>query len=171
MKLVFVLLISLQLFFLGCSEGTNKKIVKDYYEKINLLVLSEGRIGEEYYFKEPSSKGILEYKVKYLGCIKTSQGHNLKFLNNIVLSGLNEDSKRASCSVDIYDNSDNKIGYYYVGGAIDAPEKIEGGKLVFNYNNDRCNQFTAISFVDSIPNQIFVSCSKEGGDIYTFSKE
>lgn len=149
----------------------NKQSEDEFDEKVNKLVLSENKKGEEYFFKVPSSKGILEYKVTYLGNIKTLQGDYLKFLNNVVFAGLYEDSKRASCTVNIYDTNNKKIGYYYVGGLIDAPQRVEGTNLVFNYNNDRCNQTTSINFKDSIPHQIFISCTKEGGDLYTFSAQ
>jgi hypothetical protein len=88
-------------------------------------------------------------------------------LNNIVLASVGNGSTRASSTVNIYRNN-KKIGYYYVGGINDVPKMIEGTFLVFRYNNDKCNQTTKIDFNDSIPHQIFVSCTVEGGDLYTF---
>ncbi|MBX2925911.1 MAG: hypothetical protein KF746_27190 [Chitinophagaceae bacterium] len=169
-SIIFILSIVLMV-FAGCVNKSEMQKEVDLDEKINKLVLSENKIGEEYFFKAPTSKGILEYEVTYLGSISTSKGDSLKFLNNVVFTGLYEDSKRASCTVNIYDTNNKKIGYYYVGGLIDAPQRVEGANLVFSYNNGRCNQTTAVNFKDSIPHQIFVSCTKEGGDVYTFSKE
>ena len=169
MKSVFIAVATF-LFVAGCVSRS-KSGEDEFAEKINKLVLSENRVGQGFFFKVPVSKGILEYKITYLGIIKTSKGENLKFLNHVVFTGLYEDSKRASCTVNIYNKDNEKIGYYYVGGVIDAPAKVAGDNLVFSYNNDRCDQTTAINFADSIPHQIFVSCTKEGGDLYTFTSE
>lgn len=171
MKSVVFLSIITLIFVTGCISKKHKEKEDDFESKINKLVLSENKIGQDFFFKAPVSKGVLEYKITYLGTITTSRGENLLFLNNVVFSGLSEDSKRASCTVNIYDSNKEKIGYYYVGGVIDAPQRVEGSGLVFNYNNERCNQSTVINFKDSIPHQIFVSCTKDGGDLYTFSIE
>lgn len=169
-SLVFISIISM-LFVTSCVNQKHKGNEEDFEGKINKLVLGENKVGQDFFFKAPVSKGVLEYKVTYLGKIKNSRRGDLLFLNNVVFTGLNEDSKRASCTVNIYDGNKNIIGYYYVGGVIDAPQKVEGSDLVFYYNNERCNQSTLINFKDSIPRQIFISCTKEGGDVYTFAKE
>lgn len=171
MKSGFFILTITQLFFSGCIDRNGNQKEDEFAEKVNKLVLSENKIGEEYFFKKISSKEILEYKIKYLGSIKTLEGDSLRFLINTVFTGLYEDSKRASCTVNIYGNKNKKIGYYYVGGDIGAPQKVEGSNLIFSYNNDKCNQVTSINFKDSIPRQIFVSCTKEGGDFYTLINE
>jgi hypothetical protein len=169
MKPIIVLLIVCPILISDCANHTSKEKETDFEDKINNLVLSENKIGQEYFFKV-SSKDVLEYKIKYLGSM-SSAGKELKFLNSTVITGLYEDSKRASCTVNIYDQHNNIIGFYYVGGTLDAPDSIEGYNLVFNYNNDRCNQKTSISFKDSIPNKIFVACTKDGGDIYSFNRD
>lgn len=159
-------------FLISCQE--KKHVVKkdDFPGKINKLVLSENKVDQEFYFKHPYLNGsTIEYIIVYLGDIKTSDGKQLKFLKKVVLTGPYEDSKRGGCTVDIYDDSNEKIGHYYVGGIGDGPQKIENDNLVFSYNNDRCDQTTKISFKDSIPGQIFISCTKGGGDVFTFSRD
>lgn len=56
---------------------------------------------------------------------------------------------------------DNNLGSAYA-----IPSNIGNNELIFKYNNENCNQTTKISLKDSIPNQIFVRCTKDGGDIY-----
>ena len=88
MKSTAFILVIIQLVFACCINKGSEQKEDEIDEKINKLVLSENKEGEEYFFKVPVSKGILEYKVKYLGSIKTSKGNNLKFLNSITFTGL-----------------------------------------------------------------------------------
>lgn len=164
----------LLLAFIGCDNAKRpiEKVTTndDYYEKCRKLVLSENKIGQEYFFKL-TKKEIDEFTLTYLGSIKTVKGDTLKFLNAVNFFGQYEDSKRANGAVFIYDNQNKKIGAYYVGGASGVPQKTEGTNLVFSYNDESCNQTTAINFKDSIPQQIFITCTEKGGDLYSFSKE
>jgi hypothetical protein len=151
------------------KPAANMKI-ENYYEKCRSLVLSENKPYEEYVFKV-MKKEIIELHATYLGSIKTVKGDTLKFLNSINYFGLYEDSKRANGAVILYNEDDRFLGMYQVGNANSVAAKIEGTNLVFDYNNGNCNQITLISFKDSIPKQIFVNCTKEGGDLYTFTQE
>lgn len=170
-RTIFFILIISQLIIVGCRPANNGKVDMSFEEKINNLVLGEKRIGEEFFFKVPTSKGVLEYKVKYIGSLKNSQGDSLSFLSNIVYSGSYEETKRAGSTVNIYDQNNAKKGYYYVGGAKDGPQKVQGDSLIFSFDNETCDQRTAISFRDSIPSQIYIACIKDGGDLYTLQKE
>lgn len=158
--------------FASCVNKTHSQKEEDTFEeKINKLVISENKMRQEYFFKVMLVKEVLEYRITYLGKIKTRQGNELKFLNNTIYAGLYEDSKRASTTVNIYDSDNKRIGFYYVGGPMDAPSRLEGSNLIFSFNNEECNQTTSINFSDSIPQQIFVSCTKNGGNLWTFEKE
>lgn len=134
------------------------------------MVLSENRIGQEYVFKI-KKKEVDEFTLTYLGGIKTSKGDTLKILNAINYFGLYEESKRANGFVFIYDGKNQRVGRYYVGGASSVAAKVEDNNLVFSYHDESCNQTTSISFLDSIPQQIFVNCTEKGGDLYSFSTE
>lgn len=157
---------------IGCDNRAIEKPIEkdDYYEKCRKLVLSENKIGQEYFFKL-TKKEIDEFTLTYLGNIKTAKGDTLKFLNAVNYFGNYEDAKHANGLVYIYNAQNKIIGNYYVGGALGIPAKIENSNLVFSYNDESCNQTTAISFLDSIPKQIFINCTKDGGDLYSFTKE
>lgn len=142
----------------------------DYYEKCRKLVVSENIIGQEFIFNK-SGKTIDKLNILYLGIIKTAQGDTLKFLNSVNYCGQYEDARKAKGAVFIYDNQNQKIGAYYLGGALDVPQKIEGTNLIFSYNGESCSQTTIINFKDSIPQQIFINCTDKGGDLYSFSKD
>lgn len=163
--------------FIGCDNGKSpEKLIKkplekdDYYEKCRKLVLTENKIGLDYFFKLPK-KEVDEFTITYLGTLKTAKGDTLKFINYIYFFGLYEDSKKANSSVFIYDAQNKRIGLYHLGGALDVPTKIEGSYLIFSYDNENCNQTTAISFLDSIPQKIFINCTKNVGDLYSLTME
>jgi hypothetical protein len=163
---------TLGLILFGCnSHKDSGKINRDFADKVQELVLSENKIGQEYFFKVILKNEVLEYRVTYLGDIINKRGDTLKFLTSIIYSGLYEDSKRANSKLFVYDGNNEKKGFYYIGGALDIPSGIENGNLVFAFNNERCNQTTRISFIDSIPSEIFIGCTESGGDLYEFRSE
>jgi hypothetical protein len=158
-------------FLLSCNLHEAKEINGDYYDKCRSLVLTENKIGKEYFFKIIDTT-IDELSIVYLGEIKTKKGAILKFINSTNFTGIYQDARRANSSIFIYDSNEHKkLGSYYVGGVKNLPNKIENGNLIFSYDNENCNQTTSIRFIDSIPKQIFVNCTTQGGDFYTFQKE
>ncbi len=66
----------------------------------------------------------------------------------------------------IYNYHNKLLGFYNLGSASAVSKSIDNKELIFKYKNENCNQITKISLKDSIPKQIFVQCTKEGGDIY-----
>jgi hypothetical protein len=174
-KKLMRIIIGVFLYFFILSSCDNLKSTEkektddDYYEKCRKLVLSENKVGQEYIFKI-NGKSIDEINIIYLGNIKTNSGRVLKFIRTVNYMGLYEDSRRANGQVFIYDKENKRLGFYYVGGSLDVPSKIAGSDLIFSYNNEQCNQTTSISFIDSIPKQIFLACTEEGGNLYTFEK-
>ena len=164
----YIIAILVLIFLASCNhQKSENKAEADYHEKCRRLVLSENKIGQDYSFKI-SGKIIDEISITYLGETKTKQDKVLRFLNSTNFTGLYEDARRANSSIYIYDGTGHKLGSYYVGSLNSLPNKIEDGRLIFLYSNETCNQTTSISFTDSIPRQIFVSCTKNGGNLYTF---
>lgn len=166
------IIIFFAIFILSCKNNSsiNLKNSDSFYEKCRKLVLSENIKGQEYFFRI-KKKEIDEFKITYLGDIKTKNGDTLRFLNAVNYYGNYDDAKHAKGYVFIYNTKGNYLGCYYVGGELGVPSTIEGTTLVFSYNNENCNQTTRISFIDSIPQQIFIKCTEKGGDFYSFTKE
>lgn len=165
--------INILFIFLIISCNSSKQVNEkqpDYREKCRRLVLSENKIGQEYFFKI-KEKGVNEMRITYLGKIKNNDGEILKFINSVAYFGLYEDNKHSNGQIFIYKKDNSPFGFYNVYGDIYVPSKIEGNNLVFDYNYERCNQKTLINFFDSIPMQIFVNCTEKGGDLYYFSTE
>lgn len=170
-RFVFTTVIVSTVFLTACADKKKVTTQESFEEKINELVLSENQVNQKYFFKIVHSNQVLEYQITYLGAVKTNKGRELKILNNVVYTGLYEETKRASATVIIYDAENRKLGFYYLGGAMDVPTKLDQGKLVFDYGNERCDLSTSVSLKDSIPHQIFIACTKDGGDVYLFSQE
>lgn len=137
----------------------------NYYERCRLLVLEQNTPNQDFGFKKKGGN-IDEQVVKYLGNIITPKKDTLKILNSIHYTGIYEDSKRGNGQIYIYNSHNKLLGFYNLGSASAVPSSIDNNELIFKYNNENCNQTTKISLKDSIPKQIFIKCTKEGGDIY-----
>lgn len=159
--------------FVGCNKSDSNQDIKikipqklDYYERCRLLVLEENTPNQDFEFVKKGNN-IDEQVIKYLGNIVTSEKDTLKILNTVHYSGIYEDSRRGNGQVRIYDSNNQLIGFYNLGSALAIPNYISDKELIFKYKNDQCNQTTKISLKDSIPKQIFIQCTKDGGDIYS----
>lgn len=150
------------------QENDKNKITEtklDYYERCRLLVLEQNITNQDFGFTK-KGEDIDEQVVKYLGNIITSKKETLKILNSVHYTGIYKDSKRGNGQVYIYNSNNKLLGFYNLGSASSVPNSIDNKELVFKYKNENCNQTTRISLKDSIPKQIFIHCTKEGGDIY-----
>jgi hypothetical protein len=145
-------------------------ISDDFYERCRLLVLSENQPGKTYFFSGNSSE-IDEISITYLGTIITRERDTLKIVNSVSFSGLLADSRRGSGNVFLYGSLNKRIGFYYVGSAKKVPSKLGEGTLVFDHSGEGCDKSTIVSLRDSIPKYIFINCTEEGGDLYSFTNE
>jgi hypothetical protein len=115
--------------------------------------------------------GVLEYSTIYLGNIINSKNDTLKFITTNVFNGNYEGSKSGDGIISIYSSKNQRIGYYYIGGAIKKPFKILNNSLYLPSQDSTCNQATTLIFKDSIPNKIFINCTEKGGDLYNFEEK
>ncbi|MDR2919646.1 MAG: hypothetical protein LBV72_09830 [Tannerella sp.] len=163
----FVYLFYLSLYVLSaCSNATSKN--SDYESKIETLVLSENNQGVEYIFSVDDENNVLEYSITYLGKFKTSKN---KVLYAEILNG-NKISPRLNTYLVIYDEQNNRLGKY---GSVTPKPEVDGDNLLFKEKYGDCNQPTTIDFKMNIPEQIFINCQEENGQMfgssYSFSKE
>jgi hypothetical protein len=154
----------------SCTNSDRKMLDSrvDYYEKCRLLCLSENKPGVSFFFKR-SGETIDELTVTLLGTVVTGSHDSLRIVNSINMFGAFEDVKNGNGRLFVYGQHDQALGYYYLGAAWAVPKKLIDGKLLFDYNNDLCDQPTTISLSDSIPKQIFINCTPHGGDLYSFT--
>jgi len=128
-------------------------------------VLQKNIIGKEFLFKQDQGST----RLKYLGNVKTKSGSVYKVINSTYVFGLYQDSQRASCRILLFDKSNKYIGRYEVGGIWYLPNSIEKNQLIFKLSGE-CNQTTKISFEEGIPDQLYVLCTKQSGDIFSFER-
>lgn len=162
----FLLLINLSN---SCNNKPVSFVQKEFSDKILDVVLSENKIDQEYCFEVTQKSGTLKYCIVNIGKLKGNDG-DIVFLLNTVLSGTNSPS--ANSYIYLFSQSGIKLGYYYVGCALNILPKLRNDSLVFQYDDSECNQTTSIGFKDSIPKTIFIRCKEDSinvsGDEYEF---
>lgn len=131
-------------------------------------VLTRSKIGKNYQFshtekdygtgKNETSKSY----IRYLGTIKA--------MSIIKIISFLSDAGHGNTIIYLFDKSNKYIGEYYLGDRYDLPTEIQKNKLVFIKNNAFCKAKTEIDFSKGIPNEIFLYCKGNSGDIYSFSK-
>ena len=114
--------------------------------------------------------------VQYLGNIITDKKQILKFVNTQNISGNRKLSPHGNSCLYVYNEKDEMLGYYYLGGFDGVPSKVKGTNLIFINKQSSCNQTTLIDFKSGIVKKFFVKCTKDKrgdgfmGDIWTFTK-
>ena len=161
MRLHLILIILLSI---SSLNGYNQR-TRDIERQI---VLSHNKIGKTFVF-DRSPKGYTNRtEITYLGRLITNDGRVFKALTYIYLFGLSPD---ANSKFILFNDRNQYLGYYYVGGITDLPSKIVNNALVFdNRENPNCDKtiITKISFAKGIPKEFFKECKNKMGDIYTF---
>ncbi len=108
--------------------------------------------------------------VKYLGVVHTKGGKSYKILTSFFVF-----SASATCHgtsrIKIFDMKNRYVGEYNVGMPEGLPDILKNNKLLYLENMDDCDlrKTRSIDLSNGLPKQFFVACSKNGGDIYTFS--
>ena len=130
--------------------------------------LHKGKIGKKLTYGKWNQNGGTETELTYLGTIKTNKTA-YKILNSSWIWGM---SKRATNRIIIFDASNQYIGNYYVTTKCDLPNRIENEKLIFLRSDcENCDSIeNQIDFTNGIPEQIFINCKGEYGDLYSFDK-
>lgn len=139
-------------------------------DSIHQVVLNNNVIDSLYVFGKWNENEGTETHLRYLGTIRSLEGE-FKIMTSSWFWGL---SKRATNRILVFDLKNNYLGNYYVGMTHDLPEKIENNKIIFLHSkSDVCDKekITQISFEDGIPDEFFLECKDEFGDIYSFDKE
>lgn len=60
------------LLYIGCKNKKPPIKEQDFLSKIQILVIEENNPGQEFVFKVGRKNDVLEYKLTYLGAIKTN---------------------------------------------------------------------------------------------------
>jgi hypothetical protein len=136
------------------------------YSEMQQQVLEKNIADSTIVFGKWSAEGPGETLLKYLGQVITKEGQVLKIVNSSWLWGV---SKRATNRILIFNDKNRPLGNYNDMNVL--PDKLVNGILIFtNTDNKECdiNLKTNIDFMNGIPEQIFIKCKGDFGDLYTF---
>lgn len=139
-------------------------------EKISLTVLKSKAIGKRFIFGKWDEKGGMEYHLIYLGSTKTNNGKIYKIMNLVWLWGL---SRRATNRILVFNGKNQYVGNYYLTMITDLPTQLENRKLIFENISSDCDRkvVSKISLANGLPKEFFRKCTRESGDIYSFTNE
>ena len=134
-----------------------------------MKVLSENKIGKDFTFDLSSTKdGKNKVEIKYMGVVQTKTNQKYKIVSWSSIWGVNE---HTSGVIFVYDMNNLRIGKYVLGSMFELPDRIEKNNMVFNnQHRPNCDTtiITEISFTDGIPQQFFLKCQGQIGDVYSF---
>ena len=162
--LIFFFLLSITLDVFGQDSATTRKM--------ELNVLSRNKLGKIFSFnvsKYKDERNIVQ--LRYVGNLETKAHIIYKILTWARIWGPNYHTTGV---ILLYDINNVFVGKYLLGDMTDLPSKVERNNLIF-FNKEKINCdstiVTKIDFSKGIPNEIFLKCKGEFGDIYTFSNE
>lgn len=146
--------------------------IDSYIDKQRQIVL-ETKPSEVYTINIPSDLLVLldegdlwRIDMYYLGELSSSKR---KVLFEDAEYGYSQYSPHGNQRLLIY-NDQNQLEGLCTMYLLDIP-KIVGGDFIELKSESDCNQTTTLNLKDSIPNEIFIKCMDNYGDIYSFYKE
>jgi len=127
--------------------------------------LTNGIIGKKHVFNTTDKDGFQETEVIYLGAVR-SKSKTYKIVTCAFIWGVN---RHTNGSIYIFDAFNNELGKYQLGDMFDLPNKTSGTKLIFDKSGHTgCNAKTQIDFKGTLPKELFIRCTSDGGDMYQF---
>lgn len=163
---------ALILFFVLASSFTSR--VKDSSEYARLIKAEhralQNTVGKVYVYNLTGRKDCSKTRIKYLGVVHTNRAKRYKVLTSFFVF-----SAGATChgtsKIKIFDMRNRYVGEYYVGMPEGLPDILRGNKLLYLNNSEDCNlrKTRAINLGNGLPKTFFIPCSKNGGDVYSFS--
>lgn len=164
------------MFFLSVLILSSLPFVNDserkQLEKSEIKALKANIIDKEYIYDFTGKKGCNKSKIKYLGIAHDNKKKQYKVLTSFFVFSTSVDMCHATSFIKIYDLKNNLIGQYYVGDDEYLPDCLKNNKLLYLKNSKGCNlrKTGIIDLNEGLPKQIFIPCTKEGGDIFTFNE-
>jgi hypothetical protein len=151
-------------FTLGCNN--KQQSIKKQNEYIPEALL-KNKVGIEYISNQ--TKNELDKTVDvYLGQLN-SQTIVYKLLFKMKYWGQNYNAIHANSYLYIFDNENNYLGFYPLGGVLKTKPYIKNNKLYVS-SGLKCSTLNQFDFSTKIPKEIFLECENGYGDIYKFQK-
>ncbi|QBZ98334.1 hypothetical protein [Flavobacterium sangjuense] len=168
-----IVLIILCLVVLSSFTVINRECPEcDKLERLELKALKANSIGKQYTYDLSGLKNCNKTSIKYLGIVRTNTGKQYKILTSFFVFKTHVDICHGTSNIKIYDIKNKFFGYYYVGYPDNLPDYLKNNKLLYSTNSADCNlrKTRVIDCSKGLPKQFFINCSKNGGDIYKFSR-
>ena len=164
-RLILILLLSSLI--VSCKKEHEQK---SFYLKYLQLILSEKNIGRQYMIKQNLKDKVYEIEAIYLGELY-SGSKKYKMMYSIGYYGNSTNSVSANSILTLFDEKDNLIGFYSIGGKLVNSPYVKNNTLMFfpdTVNN--CSQKNQIDFSEEIPKELFLECKDGAGDIFKFQE-
>ncbi|HCN51336.1 MAG TPA: hypothetical protein DIT10_19980 [Chryseobacterium sp.] len=147
----------------SCNQ---KKENNDFIEDFEVLFLKSKSIGDDLEMKMNIPDTTLSYRFIYLGKL-TADGKDYKLLHKSVLNGYS--SPHLESALILYDSSFKKVGGYYTSGF--NISVLKGNIFSFSSMDNSSKQFKDVDFSAGIPEEIFIPCNNNLGDMINFTRE
>jgi hypothetical protein len=143
----------------------------DKFQRLKQNALIAGKVGHENVYDLTGIDGCNKSRIKYLGIVKTSQGKKYKILTSFHVFRTSNNTCHGASTIEIYTLKNKFIGQYTVGMPDDLPDELKNNRLIYLTNSEDCNlrKDRSIDLRHGLPKSFFIKCSKNGGDIYSFS--
>ena len=162
-----ILLLTLLSSFLAIQDSEEKEL-----EQSELKALKENVIGKRYYHDLTNKKACNKSEITYLGIARDMNKNEYKILTSFFVFSTSSDMCHGTSCIKIYNLKNEFIGEYYVGAPESLPDALKHNKLIYTKHTKECpiRKNGIIDLSKGLPKEIFIPCSKEGGDIYSFKK-
>lgn len=127
-------------------------------------------VGKIYEYDLTGRKDCNKTSIKYLGIVRTNQGKRYKILTSFFVFSASSTCHGTS-SIKIFDMKNRYVGKYYVGMPESLPDILRKNQLLYVKDSEDCNwrKARSINLQNGLPKQFFLPCSRNGGDIYSFT--
>ncbi|MDJ1491543.1 hypothetical protein QNI19_01295 [Cytophagaceae bacterium DM2B3-1] len=168
---VILLVLAISLLVL-CSLAPNDDSLSEYIklQKLEQQALKKG-IVREYIYDLTHKKDCNKTKINYLGVVHMDNGRQYKILTSFFVFSTGSDMCHGTSNIKIYDMKNRFVGEYYVGTPENLPDTLQDNKLCYLENSEECNlrKTGSIDLRKGLPKTFYIPCSKNGGDVYSFS--
>lgn len=158
------------LLILSCF-AFKKQYSEGQLQQLELKALRNG-IGKEYIYDLAHKDGCNKTRIKYLGIARTKQGKQYKILTTFFVFRA-ASTCHGNSQIKIYDMKNRIVGSYNVEMPDSLPDTLQSNKLLYLRNSEDCNvrKTGSINLRNGLPKTFFIPCTKDGGDMYSFSSD
>ncbi len=172
MKPLRILLLPVSCLLTLGSSAPKDESLSEYIQlqKLEKQALEKNMV-REYTYDLTHKKSCNKTRIKYLGVVHMTNGKQYKVLTSFFVFSTTGDWCRGTSNIKIYDMQNRFVGKYYVGMPESLPDTLQDNRLRYLRNSEECNvrKTRSIDLRKGLPKTFYIPCTKDGGDIYSFS--